>query len=557
VKHALLIDRDGVIYKGRKSGMNQWKSAHAIETKDRTLEDALRGADVFFGLSGKGAVTKDMIKTMAKDPIIFAMANPDPEILPEEVREVRPDAIIATGRSDYPNQVNNVMGFPYIFRGALDVGATEINEEMKIAAAHAIAMLAREEVPEEVSSAYSGRKMRYGKDYIIPVPFDPRLITTVPPAVARAAMESGVARKPIHNIAEYRMQLRARLDPSANSLSLIFERVKENPKRVIFSEGEEEKMILAAVQWRENGYGVPVLVGREKLINETMDRLNIADRSGIEISNAAINPRVDDYIEYLYNRLQRQGFLHRDVVRMVKNDRNTYAACMVACGDGDALVTGLTRNYSVSLEGITQVIPTRPHCQLFGLSMVITKKGMIFISDTAVNELPNAKEMADIAEQTAAIARHMGYTPRVALLSFSNFGNPIREKTLRIREAVEELDARVVDFEYEGEMSPDVALDPEMLKLYPFARLSGPANVLVMPALHSAHISSYLLQELGGSTVIGPLVVGLEHSAQVVQMGASVSEILNLAALAAAGVGVEKHSDDHHKKVTRLRKQAG
>ncbi|MBI1276189.1 NADP-dependent malic enzyme [bacterium] len=553
VKQALLIDRDGVVYRGRDKGMNQWKSAHAIDTEDRTLEDAMRNADVFYGLAGKGAVTAEMVKTMAKNPIIFAMANPDPEITPEEVRSVRTDAIVATGRSDYPNQVNNVMGFPYIFRGALDVGATEINDEMKVAAAHSIAMLAREEVPEEVSSAYSGRKMRYGKEYIIPVPFDPRLITTVPVAVAKAAMDTGVARKPIANMFEYARTLRARLDPSANSLNLIYERVRENPKRVIFAEGEEDKMILAAVQWRDNNYGTPVLVGREKLILEAMDRLSITERDGIEISNAAMNPRVEDYVEYLYLRLQRQGFLHRDVARMVKNDRNTYAACMVACGDGDALVTGLTRNYSVSLEGITQVIATRRGQQLLGVSMVITPKNTVFISDTAVHELPTPEQMADITVQTADFARRMGHTPRVALMSFSNFGNPMREKTLRIREAVEVLDSRSVDFEYEGEMSPDVALNPELMKLYPFNRLSGPANVLVMPALHSAHISSYLLQELGGSTMVGPVILGLEHSAQVVQMGATVSEIMNVAALAAAGVGVEK---PHGGKVTQLKSKS-
>ncbi len=534
VKHALLVDRTGVIYKGRTESMNQWKSAHAYETDDRTLEDALTGADVFYGLASKGAVTKEMVASMADKPIIFAMANPDPEILPEDVRAVRDDAIIATGRSDYPNQVNNVMGFPYIFRGALDVHATDINEEMKLAAAEALARLAREDVPEEVSSAYAGRKMRYGSDYIIPTPFDPRLISTIPPAVAKAAMDTGVARRPISDFADYKRHLRGLLDPTANSLNLIFERVKESPKRVLFAEGEEEKMVRAAVQWRDNGYGTPVLIGREDRIMEAMHRAQVSNREGIEISNAAINDCVDDYIEFLYAKLQRQGYLHRDVVRMVKNDRNIYGACMLAMGEGDCMITGLTRNYYVSLEDITKVIDTKPGHILFGVSLLLTKGGTVFVSDTAVNELPSAEDLADITEQTVAIARLMGHqNPRAALLSFSNFGNPIREKTKRVREAIGVLDGRHVDFEYEGEMSPDVALDPEMMKLYPFSRLSGPANVLIMPALHSAHIASYLYQELSSGTVIGPMLTGLEQPVQIVQMGATVSDILNQAALAA------------------------
>jgi malate dehydrogenase (oxaloacetate-decarboxylating)(NADP+) len=535
VKHenVILCDTSGVIYEGREKGMNQWKSAHAVKTDARTLTDAMKGADVFLGLSVKGAVTKEMVKSMAKSPIIFAMANPDPEITPEDVHEVRDDAIVATGRSDYPNQVNNVMGFPYIFRGALDVQATTINEEMKIAAAEALASLARKAVPDEVMAAYSGRKMQYGPDYIIPVPFDPRLISTIPVAVAKAAMDSGVAKKPIANIEEYKRQLKERLDPTANSLNLLFDRIHANPKSIVFSEGEEEKAIRAAAIWRDQGYGVPKLVGREKHIVKKMAELGV-DPEGIEIHNAENSKRNDQYIDFLYNKLQRDGFLPRDCNRMVKNDRNIFAACMVQCGDADGMITGLTRNYYDSLDDVLKVIDVKPNKMLFGMSMMVTKGKTVFISDTTVNELPTPDELADIAVQTAEQARKMGHDPRVAILSFSNFGSLPRERSSEIREVVDILDNMGVDFEYDGEMSPDIALNPDLMKLYPFCRLSAPANVLIMPALHSAHISSKLLQELGGGTLIGPIMVGLEKPVQIVQMGSSVSEILNMAALAAA-----------------------
>ncbi|PIR39271.1 MAG: NADP-dependent malic enzyme [Alphaproteobacteria bacterium CG11_big_fil_rev_8_21_14_0_20_39_49] len=530
--NVILCDSRGVIYEGREGGMNQWKSAHAAKTKARSLADAMKGADVFLGLSVKDAVTKDMVKSMAKKPIIFAMANPDPEITPEDVAEVRSDAIVATGRSDYPNQVNNVMGFPYIFRGALDVRATTINEEMKIACAQALADLAREHVPDEVSVAYSGRKMQYGPGYIIPVPFDPRLIYTIPPAVAKAAMDSGVAKQPIEDMEEYKRQLSARLNPTANSLNLIMDRLHANPRNVVFSEGEEEKVIRAAAIWRRQGYGTAKLVGRENLILKKMAEMSI-DPEGIEIHNAAVTDKNEKYIDFLYNRLGREGYLRRDCVRMVKNDRNIFAACMVQCGDADAMITGLTRNYYDSLDDILKVVNAKPGKMVFGLSMMIAKGKTVFISDTTVNELPTPDELADIAIQTAEEARKMGHVPRVAMLSFSTFGNLMRSRSSEVREVVEILDSCDVGFEYEGEMAADVALNPELMKLYPFSRLSGPANVLIMPALHSANISSKLLQELGGGTVIGPMLIGLEKPVQIVQMGASVSEILNMAALAA------------------------
>ncbi|MBV8939664.1 MAG: NADP-dependent malic enzyme, partial [Alphaproteobacteria bacterium] len=457
-ENALLVDKQGVIYEGRTEGMNQWKSAHAVKTNKRTLEEAMQGADLFMGLAAKGAVTKEMVKSMAKNPIIFAMANPDPEITPEEVYEVRSDAIVATGRSDYPNQVNNVMGFPYIFRGALDVRASQINEEMKIAAAEAIAKLARDDVPEEVSAAYSGRKMHYGPEYIIPAPFDPRLMTTVPVAVAEAAMKTGVARRPIVDIAAYRKELAARRDPTASAMQQLFEKVRHNPQRVIFAEGEEEKIIRAAIQWRDNGYGQPILVGRTEKVKNAAAGMGV-DLDGITIANAAVSPHVDAYIDHLYPRMQRKGFLWRDVARMVKNDRNIFAACMLQLGHGDALITGVTRNYTVSLDNISRVIDTKPGEFLFGITLAVVKGKTLFFSDTSVNELPESPQLAHIAVKTADLARRLGHTPRVAFLSFSTFGNPMREKAARIRDAVKALDEMQVDFEYDGEMSAAVALN--------------------------------------------------------------------------------------------------
>jgi malate dehydrogenase (oxaloacetate-decarboxylating)(NADP+) len=532
-ENALLVDKTGVIYEGRTEGMNQWKSAHAVKTDKRTLADAMKGADMFMGLAGKNAVSKEMVATMAKNPIIFAMANPDPEITPEDVRSVRKDAIIATGRSDYANQVNNVMGFPYIFRGALDCRASQINEEMKVAAAEAIAALAREEVPEEVSAAYAGRKMEYGPEYIIPAPFDPRLMTTVPVAVAQAAMITGVARKPIHDISAYKKELAARRDPTANSMQHIFDKVRENPQRVIFAEGEEEKIIRAAVQWRDNGYGAPILVGRVERIHELMKKMGVHDHENIEIVNAALSEHVEEYIDMLYKRLQRHGYLYRDVARMVKNDRDIFASCMLSHGHGDAMVTGLTRNYTMSLDNISRVIDTRPGDVLFGISLIVAKGKTLFFADTTVQELPDADQLAHIAVKTAHMARKMGHEPRVALLSYSTFGNPMREKSTRIRDTVCKLDSMNVDFEYDGEMSAGVALNKEMMSLYPFCRLSGPANVLIMPALHSAHISSHLLQEMGDGVTIGPVTIGLQKPAQIMQMTATISDIMNLTAIAA------------------------
>ncbi len=531
--HVILADSKGVVYKGRSTGMNQWKSAHAIETKARTLADAIAGADVFFGLSIAGALTPAMVKSMAANPIIFAMANPDPEITPEEVAQVRSDAIMATGRSDYPNQVNNVLGFPYIFRGALDVRAKTINEEMKIAAAQALAGLAREDVPDEVAAAYHGSRLSFGRDYLIPVPFDPRLISTIPVAVAKAAMESGVARKHIADLDEYAAQLSARLDPIAGTLQSVIEKVRMTPKRVVFAEGEEDRMIRAANSFASAGLGRAILIGRENEIENTLTASGLELHENVEILNARISERNVDYANYLYERLQRNGFLLRDCQRMVNQDRNIFAACMVASGDADALVTGLTRNFSVALDNVRRAIDNRPGHRPIGVSMALVRGRTVFIADTSIHELPSAEELADIAQEAAGVARRFGYEPRVAFLSYSTFGYPRGERAEYVRNAVAVLDKRHVDFEYDGEMGADVALSREAMALYPFCRLTGTANVLVMPAAHSASISTKMLQQLGGVTVVGPLLTGLDKPVQIASMSATASDIVNLAAIAA------------------------
>jgi len=533
-EHVVLCDTKGVVYQGRTDGMNQWKSAHAAATKARTLTDALEGADVFFGLSVKGAVTKEMVRRMADKPIIFAMANPDPEITPEEAREASPHAIIATGRSDYPNQVNNVLGFPYIFRGALDVRASTINEVMKIAAAEALANLAREDVPDEVHSASTGRRLTFGPEYIIPNAFDPRLISWVPPAVARAAMESGVARRPLVDLRRYARDLSGRLDPTAGALDAIMESVRTNPSRVVFAEGEEEKVVRAAVAYRNAGYGRPVLIGREDQVKATMASLGLGIVEGIEIHNARLSSANKKYVEFLYGRMQRRGFLQRDCQRMVNQDRNVFAACMVGTGDADAMVTGLTRSASVCLDDISHAIEPAAGGLAFGLTLVVGMRGKtIFIADTLMHFRPNAEQLAEIAVGAAQAARHLGHEPRVALLSHATFGDPLLPANAPMRDAIALLDQRKVDFEYDGEMSPDIALEPSIRALYPFCRLTADANVLVMPGLHSAHITSSLARRLGGGTTIGPLLMGMERPVQIMPMDASVSQIVDLACLAA------------------------
>ncbi len=545
-ENTVICDRDGVVYKGRPSGMDQWKAAHATDTPLRTLAEAMVGADVVLGLSAKGAITKEMVASMAPNPIIFAMANPDPEITPEDVLSVRTDAIIATGRSDYVNQVNNVLGFPYIFRGALDVRARRVNHEMKVACAQALAMLAREDVPDEVAAAYSGRKLKFGRDYIIPTPFDPRLIWYIPPFVAQAAMDTGVARIQIEDMDAYRAALRERVDPSAALMQKISSSVRASPnKRVVFAEGEETTVIRAAWGFKQAELGTPILLGREDLIRKNAAEAGLDfDAMGIEIVNARVSEMNVEYTDWLYAKLQRRGYLRRDVQRMINQDRNYFAAAMVARGQADAVVTGVTRNFNMVLKEIRRVLDVKE--SLIGMSIVLAKGRTLFVADTSIHELPSAEELADIAIQAAATVRKLGRTPRVAFLSYSTFGNPPGERGEKVREAIRILDERGVDFEYEGEMPPELALDPAQRANYPFMRLSRDANVLVMPALHSAAISTQLVQALGGATVIGPLLVGLEKSVQIVSLGASVSEIITAATFAAyeEGVSVEFEPDD-------------
>ncbi|MEK9639136.1 MAG: NADP-dependent malic enzyme [Alphaproteobacteria bacterium] len=529
----ILVDRTGVIYQGREKGMNQWKSAHAVKTNTRSLDEAIEGADVFLGLSVSGAVTKEMVKKMADEPIIFAMANPDPEILPEDAKAARSDAIIATGRSDYPNQVNNVLGFPYIFRGALDVRASAINEEMKIAAANAIAMLAREDVPDEVNNAYSGQPLKFGRDYIIPAPFDPRLISAISSAVAQAAMDTGVARKPIKDMQAYKNELSARLDPTASFLQEIYKRISAKNAKVVFAEGEEEVVIRAALAFRNNGYGQPILVGREHRIKQAIEQLGLDGADDLPITNAKISDQNDVYTESLYTKLQRDGYLYRDCQRMVNLDRNIFGACMVVNEEADALVTGVTRSFKVSFEHVRRVIDSKDEEIFVSCSMLISKGRTVFLGDTSIYERPTADQLAQIAISVSKQAKLMGHTPRVALLSFSNFGNPSGPSTDHIVQAIKKLDSMDVDFEYDGEMSTEVALNYDLQKQrYPFCRLTGPANILIMPGLHSANISFKLMQQLGGGSVIGPMLMGSQHPFQIVQMGAQVNDIVNAAAMA-------------------------
>ncbi len=531
----IMCDRKGVIHEGRTEGMDQWKSAHAAKTSARTLAEALKGADVFLGLSAAGALEPEMVKAMADKPIIFAMANPDPEITPPEARAVRSDAIVATGRSDYPNQVNNVLGFPFIFRGALDVRATAINEEMKIAAARALAELAREAVPEEVAAAY-GRTHSFGPDYIIPAPFDPRLMEVVPAAVARAAIESGVAQRPIADMDEYRTRLRSRLNPTTSVLSLAYEAARNNPSRVLFAEGEEDVVLRAAVAFRDGGYGIPMLVGRDD-VHDRLRALGVDDPESFTVFNSRNYPRVPELADFLYQRLQRRGYLHREVERVVNQDRNIFAALLLAAGEADAMITGVTRTYAQSLRQIRRVLDPQPGVTPFGIHILVGQSHTVFIADTTVTERPSGAQLAEIAIQTAGVARRMGHEPRVAFLSYSTFGNPEGTFLERIRDGVKELDQRDdIDFEYEGEMPPDVALNPALHKIYPFSRLTGPANVLVMPGLQTANISAKLLKELGGEAMIGPLLVGMENRVQIAAMTATASDLVTLAVLAAGQI---------------------
>ena len=537
-KNITMIDRKGVIYKGRK-GLNKWKSNHAIETKNRTLIDAIKGADVFLGLSSAGVLKKDMIKKMAKNPIIFACANPDPEITPEEIEEVRSDAIIATGRSDYPNQVNNLIGFPYIFRGALDVRAKTINEEMKIAAVNAIASLAKKRVPDEVVAAMGGERPKYGKDYIIPSTFDPRLISVIPVAVAKAALKSKVARKKIENFDIYTEQLKQRLDPSVTIMQGINSKIKKNQKRVVFTDGEDENTLKAAIAFKNAELGIPIIVAKEKIVKQRLKEIGYGENFDIQIINSTDKKKRDKYVKFLFKKLQReQGLLERDCDRLVRNDRVIWGSCMVSTGDADAMVTGNSRRYAQSLEKINKVVEPRPGEILFGLNMVVNKGKTVFIGDTSVHEYPSSEQLAEIAISSARVVRLFGFEPKVAFLSHSTFGQPLTSRTKHIRDAVDILKKRKVDFMFDGDMQPDVALNEEYSDLYPFSEIVGNANILIMPGQHSAAISYKIMKTLGGAKVIGPLLIGLGEAIEIAPLRSSTSDILNLASIAAYSAGV-------------------
>ena len=535
--NCIMCDTKGVIYQGRTEGMNQWKSAHAARTAARTLDDAMIGADVFLGVSAKGAVTQDMVASMAENPVIFAMANPDPEITPEEAHAVRPDAIVATGRSDYPNQVNNVLGFPYLFRGALDIHARAINDEMKIACARALAQLAREDVPDEVAMAY-GRKLSFGRDYIIPTPFDPRLIYVIPPAVAKAGMDTGAARRPIVDMPGYVLSLKARMDPTATILEGIHARARQAQARMIFAEGDDERVLRAAVAYQRAGLGQALVVGRESDVREKLETAGLGDAvRELMIVNAANTPHLNAYKDFLYSRLQRQGFDHHDIHRLAARDRHVFSALMLAHGHGDGLVTGATRKSAHVLELINHVFDARASDGAVGITAVLHKGRIVFIGDTLVHEWPDENDLADIAERGAHVARELGLEPRVAFLSFSTFGYPVSERATKMHQAPKVLDERGVNFEYDGEMTVDVALNPVQMAHYPFCRLTGPANVLVVPARHSASISVKLMQEMAGATVIGPILTGVDKPIQICSTGSTVNDILNMAVIAACKLG--------------------
>ena len=542
-KNITMLDTKGVIYKGRKN-LNQWKTEHAIDTKDRTLSDAINKADVFLGLSAAGTLKKELIEKMEKNPIIFACANPDPEITPEDVETVRNDAIIATGRSDYPNQVNNLIGFPYIFRGALDVRAKTINEEMKIAAADAIAALARERVPDEVVAAMGGDRPKYGKDYIIPSTFDPRLISVIPVAVAKAAIKSGVARKKIENFEIYSEQLKQRLDPSVTIMQGINSQIKKNQKRVVFADGEDENNLKAAIAFKNSGLGIPIIIAKEEIVKKKLKEIGYGENFNIEIINSKNKNLREKYVKFLFNKLHRkEGLLERDCDKMARNDRVVWASCMVECGDADAMVTGNTRRYSSSLKKVTKVIDARPGEIMFGLNMVVNKGKTVFIADTTVHEYPSSMQLAEIAKSSARVVRLFGFNPKVAFLSHSTFGQPITSRTKHIRDSVEILKKMNVDFKFDGDMQPDVALSEEYKELYPLSEIVGNANVLIMPGQHSAAISYKIMKTLGGAKVIGPLLIGLGRAIEIAPLRSSTSDILNLASVAAYSAGIINYSN--------------
>ncbi len=530
-ENIILTDRQGVVYKGRPGEIDRYKARFAQETRARTIADALLGADVFVGLSVAGAVTGEMIAAMADRPIIFALANPEPEILPDAVRAVRPDAIIATGRSDFPNQVNNVLGFPFIFRGALDSRATEVNEAMKMAATKALSLLAKEDVPESVSRLYGLRSVKFGPDYLIPFPFDPRILLWVAPAVAWAAVATGAADDFIE-LDDYRDQLEARLGRARGIMRGIINRAVRDPRRVVFPEGEEPKVIRAAQVIVAEGIASPILLGNRESI-ERIARENGIPLTDIAIEDPATSPRREHYADYLWRRRQRKGLSHSEAHQLLFSG-NYFGSVMVACEDADALVSGVTMHYPETVRPALQVIGAHPKAEtVSGLYMLVFDKHVIFCGDTTVNIDPSAEQLAQIAYSAGRIVRTFGITPRIAMLSFSNFGSVRHPEAEKVARAVQLLRERDPSLAVDGEMQADTALDEELLRSdYPFSSLSERANVLIFPNLSAGNIAYKLLNHLGGATAIGPILVGMNRPVHVLERGADVQDIVNMAAVA-------------------------
>jgi malate dehydrogenase (oxaloacetate-decarboxylating)(NADP+) len=531
--NVILCDTKGVIYKGRTEGMNEYKERLAAETDARTLEDAMVDADIFFGVSAKGAVTPEMLKTMAKDPIVFAMANPDPEITPPEAKAVRDDVIIGTGRSDYNNQVNNVLCFPFLFRGALDVHASAINDEMKLAAVKALAALAKEDVPDSVRKAYGGESIKFGREYLIPKPFDPRVLLHVAPAVAKAAMDSGVARRPIKDMAKYIEQLEALQGRSKEVMRTLINKAKANPKRVVFPEGEEDKILRAAHILVEEGIAHPILLGDREEIETRARELNV-DLMAMTIIDPVNSEKTEEYTEAIFKLRQRKGVTLAEAKRLIRKSRNYYGAMMVNAGDGDALLSGINHHYPETIRPALEIIGKKDGLsRVHGAYMMVTKKEVTFFADTTVTIEPTAEELAETAILTAERARHFDIEPRVAMLSFSNFGSADHPLTIKVRRATAMVKERCPTLIVDGEIQANVALDPDLIeKQYPFSTLKGNANCFIFPDLQSGNISYKLLHKLGGADTVGPILMGMKKPVHVLQRGDDVADIVNMAAVA-------------------------
>ncbi|ADR18933.1 NADP-dependent malic enzyme [Calditerrivibrio nitroreducens] len=541
-ENIILCDTKGVIYKGRVEGMNKYKEAFAVETDKRTLEEAMDGADVFLGLSVKGAVTKNMVKLMARDPIIMAMANPDPEITPEEVYEVRGDAIVATGRSDYPNQVNNVLGFPFIFRGALDVRATQINEEMKLAAVYALANLAKQDVPESVCRAYGVKKLEFGRDYLIPKPFDPRALTTVAPAVAKAAIDSGVARVIITDWEKYKDQLEARLSVAREFTRQIIQRARFTPKKIVFPEGEYEKIIKAAAKIVEEGFGTPILLGDKDTILKIAEKANV-NLDGIEIVCPGSSPNLDKYAQQLFKMRQRKGVTEVEAYRLLTKITNYYGALMILNGEADCLVTGYSRDYGNSVRPLLETIPfEKDYKTVSGSYFMIFKDRLLLCADTTVNLNPTAEQLAQIALQSADTVEKFDIKPKIAMLNFTNFGSVKCERVKVIQDAIKLVKAKRPDIIIDGDMQADTATyAPIAEEAFPFSEIKGDANILIFPNLESGNIAYKLLYRVGSGTAIGPILQGFKKSVHVLQRGSDVHEIVYLAAYAVVDASIKQN----------------